>query len=46
MNYFDATLTLRARFVIGQIQSSVARAFGLFATDAVSRCDATVAKRQ
>jgi hypothetical protein len=37
MNYFRATLTLRAHFVIGQIQ---ARAFGLFATDAVWRRDA------
>jgi hypothetical protein len=39
MNYFDATLTLRAHFVIGQIQ---ARAFGLFCDGcgAALRCKA------
>jgi len=43
MIYFDATLTLRAHFVIGQIQSSVARAFGRFAaTPATLRCNAVM----
>jgi hypothetical protein len=40
MYYFDATLTLRAHFVIGQIQ---ARAFGLLATGAV-RCSAMMSQ--
>jgi hypothetical protein len=43
MYCFDATLTLRAHFVIGQIQ---ARAFGLFATDAVWRLRCKAMMRQ